>query len=418
MLSTKAMMPSRLPALTKRSMLNQYNLRERATIIATFCLYVNFFVLENTHFGAPIALGLAVFVIGISNLRFNFAPFHLFVLQFTLYCYATTFWALNGYYSLEKANGLTQTLIVMSVFYAAFSPMKDNINILIKTILCAGYLVIFYSYFFYGFNRILSMSEDSMRIRNSFINVNVLGMMSALMVLFHIYLHLFEKHRKDIILVIPAVIIIGATQSRKAIFMAIAGVFLLFWFKSRRGPKNNLLPNLRFLISAVVIVVLVESLAHTGLFHGAYERVLGLVNSLTGEGEVDSSTSLRAFYRQVGWDQFLQTPILGVGINNSPLLLARAGTHRTYLHCNYAELAACGGIVGLISYYSMHVYLLYHELKYVKVDTSAVLFLIWLILMLVTDWGAVSYFSKRTYFNFMLFFLHIQQMGQRYPQIK
>ena len=304
----------------------------------------------------------------------------------------------------------------MSVFYAAFSPMKDNVNTLLKTILCAGYVVIFYSYFFYGFGQILTMSEDSMRIKNSFINVNVLGMMSALMVLFHVYLHLFEKHRKDIIFVIPAIIIIGATQSRKAIFMVIAGVFLLFWFKSRRGPRHNLLPNLRFIGAAIVIIILVESLAHTGLFSGAYDRFMGFVNSLTGEGEVDSSTSLRAYYRQVGWEQFLKTPILGVGINNSPIILSNAGSaHKTYLHCNYAELAACGGIIGLISYYSMHIYLLYHEIKYVKVDTSAVLFLVWLILMLTTDWGAVSYYPKRTYFNFMVFFLHIQQMKQRYP---
>lgn len=400
-------------------MLNQYSLKERATIIITFCLYVNFFVFDNTHAGAPIALGLAILVIGINNLKFTFAHYHLFFLQFVLYCYATTFWALNGYYTLNVVNGMAQSLIVMSVFYAAFSPMKDNVNTLIKTILCGGYVVIFYSYFFYGFDRIISISEDSMRIKNSFINVNVLGMMSALMMLFHIYLHLFEKRRKDIFLVIAAIIIIGATQSRKAIFMAIVGPLLLFWFKSRTGPRHNLLPIVRFIVIAFVVLVLVDLLANTGMFHGAYQRMMGFVNSLTGEGEVDSSTSLRAYYRQVGWEQFLKTPILGVGISNSPIVLSNAGSsHRTYLHCNYAELAACGGAIGLISYYSIHIYILTKELKYLKKDPSAVLFLVWIILILTTDWGAVSYYSKRTFFNFIVFFLHIQQMKQRYPEIK
>ena len=46
------------------------------------------------------------------------------------------------------------------------------------------------------------------------------------------------------------------------------------------------------------------------------------------------------------------------------------------------------------------------------------LFLTRLFLMLTTDWGAVSYYPKHTYFNLMVFFLHIQQMRQRHPYIK
>ena len=193
---------------------------------------------------------------------------------------------------------------------------------------------------------------------------------------------------------------------------------MLYYLHSRRGPKNNALPLLKFMIAAVVILGLVVTLSHTGMFSGAYERMMGMVASWTGEGEVDASTSLRAFYRQVGWDQFLQTPLLGVGIDNSPILLSRVSAHYTYLHCNYAELAACGGLVGLISYYSIHTYILYNELKYIKIDASAVLFFVWITAILLTDWGTVSYYSKRTYFNFMIFFLHIQQMRQRHPHIK
>ena len=180
-----------------------------------------------------------------------------------------------------------------------------------------------------------------------------------------------------------------------------------------------MLPIIKFLAAGVVIAILVESLAHTGLFSGASERVQGLIASITGEGEVDSSTSLREYYRQVGWDQFLKTPIAGIGINNSSVLLSMVGSdHITYLHCNYAELAACGGLLGLISYYSIHIYLMVNELKYIKIDKSAIFFVIWLFLMLTTDWGAVSYYTKRNLFNLMVFFLHIQQMRQRHPHIR
>ena len=398
-------------------MLNQYTRREKAVIVTAYLLYSSFFILYMEAWGAFFILGLAIFVVGISNLQFKFAPYHLFTLQFCLYCYATTFWALNGYYTLTITNGIFQSIIVVSVFYAAFSPMKNNVNILIKIIMFAGYTVVIYTYFFYGFGRILSSSSG--RILNSYNNVNVIGMVAAMSVTFHFYLHLFEKKRKDLIFVIPAIIVIGATESRKAIFMAIAGVFLLYYFKARSGPRNNLLPIIKFLAVAIVIIFLVETLANTGLFAGAYERALSLIASFTGEGEVDSSTSLREYYRQIGWDQFVKTPILGAGINNSPIIMSQAGsTHHTYLHCNYAELAACGGLVGLISYYSIYIYLLVNELKYFKVDKSTVLFLTWLFLILTTDWGAVSYYPKHTYFNLMVFFLHIQQLRQRHPYIK
>ena len=400
-------------------MLKQYTLRERAIIVATYLLYSSFFIMYMSTLGAPFMLGLAIFVVGISNLQFKFAPYHLFTLQFCLYCFATTFWALNGRETITMSNTILQTILVVSVFYAAFSPMKDNVNTLIKVITLSGYTVVIYTYFFYGFGHILSTNADSKRILNSFNNVNVIGMLAALSITFHFYLHLFEKKRKDLIFVIPAIILIGVTESRKAIFMAIAGVFLLFFFKARSGPRHNMLPIIKFLAIATIIIALVESLAQTGMFTGAYERMQGLIASFTGEGEVDSSTSLREYYRQVGWDQFMKTPILGIGINNSAILLSRVGsTHYTYLHCNYAELAACGGLVGLISYYGIYLYLLVNELKYIKVDKSAILFVIWLFLMLTTDWGAVSYYPKHTYFNLMVFFLHIQQMRQRHPYIK
>ena len=370
-------------------MLKQYDHREKAIIIATFLLYCSFVILDNTSYGASFMLGLAIFVIGISNLHFKFTPYLLFTLQFCLYCYATTFWALNGRMTITMGNTILQTIIVMSVFYTAFSPMKDNINTLIKIIMFAGYTVVVYTYFFYGFGSILSLSSDSSRIGNTYNNVNVIGMLAALTVIIHFYLHLFEKKRKDIFFVIPAIIIVGATESRKAIFMVVVGVFLLFFFKARLGPRHNMLPIIKFLAAGVVIAILVESLAHTGLFSGASERVQGLIASITGEGEVDSSTSLREYYRQVGWDQFLKTPVAGIGINNSSVLLSMVGSdHITYLHCNYAELAACGGLLGLISYYSIHVYLMVNELKYIKIDKSAIFFVIWLFLMLTTDWAA------------------------------
>ena len=89
-----------------------------------------------------------------------------------------------------------------------------------------------------------------------------------------------------------------------------------------------------------------------------------------------------------------------------------------YLHCNYAEMAADGGVLGLISYYIMFLYVLFKEIKFSKFDNSAVLVITLIIIRLISDWGSVSYYNKLTYFYLMIYYLHLNTMRKRYPQIK
>ena len=105
-------------------------------------------------------------------------------------------------------------------------------------------------------------------------------------------------------------------------------------------------------------------------------------------------------------------------MDNARILANIAMGKSAYLHCNYAELAADGGVLGLISYYIIYIYLLYKEMKYVKYDNSAVLVIVLVLVRLLTDWGAVSYYTKSTYFYIMIYYLHVNTMRKKYPRIK
>ena len=65
-----------------------------------------------------------------------------------------------------------------------------------------------------------------------------------------------------------------------------------------------------------------------------------------------------------------------MGMGCSYFLTNEEFGENTYLHDNYVELAACGGIFALVSYYSIFLYLLWKERKYYKVDDMCNLVLV------------------------------------------
>ena len=391
-----------------------YSISEKIVFGLTYTLFVSMFIFGDSNLANGMLFGQAILILVISNFKLNVHRYHIFCFQFCLYCYMTTFWALNGKMSIDTGNTIFRTLMVTSVLYSFYAVTPNNIRILTKIVMYGGYTIVIYTYFFYGVDRIMSMDDESGRITNKFNNVNTIGMLAAIAVIIHVYYSMFEKFSKTIFLAIPAIFVIGATQSRKAIIELIMGIVLLYFFKSTRGPKNNLLPIVKFLFACVFIILLVIYLSKTGLFMGLTERMEGLWASITGEGEVDVSTEYRDEYRRVGWNNFLENPIFGIGMGNSLVALSRAGFKSTYTHNNFVEMLCCGGIVGFISWYSIFIYLLSQEIKYYKKDKLSTLYIVWILSIIITDWGAVRYFHKDTYFILMIFFLHIDEMKKKY----
>ena len=162
---------------------------------------------------------------------------------------------------------------------------------------------------------------------------------------------------------------------------------------------------------SLVVVFLGYILAESGLFGGTIYRMTRLFDAFTGGDNADSSSLLRAYFRELGFEQFLKTPILGMGMGNARLLVHHMGKD-CYLHCNYAELAANGGIVGLFLFYWIYFYLLKQEKKFMVVDKLSVLIFLLLLLQIVMDYGVVSYYSKRTFFMLMIFVLHYKRMSK------
>lgn len=383
----------------------------------TFLFVAAIYIMGTMTSGAIVLFGVTLLFLICSNFKLEFYYFHVFTFLFCLYCYATSIWAYNYHTALRFSNSIFATLVCLSVMYCHFRRFRD-VTLLMKIIMWVGYLVVIYSYLYYGIDKVTSMGSEGGRLRNSFNNVNTLSMLAATVVIINMFFYLFRKATWSLLFLIPAVIFVLSTQSRKGIFVLVVGVFLLYFMNYLRSKSKNLMPFFKFFGIGFLLLLVMLALSSSSAFEGLMERMMGLVSWITGEGEIDASTQARIDLRNIGLEQFKKTPWFGIGMGCSNYLVSQEMGTNAYMHDNYADLATNGGVFGIVLYYSIYLFLLFQERKYYKVDDMANLIIILLLLQFFTDTGAVSYIAKMTYFQFMVYFLHLESCKLKYPQIK
>ena len=138
-------------------------------------------------------------------------------------------------------------------------------------------------------------------------------------------------------------------------------------------------------------------------------RFEGLFALFRGEGDVDGSADIRNVFIENGKKWFSEHPILGYGINNYKVLNQSAVGRFTYAHNNFIELAVDLGVVGLIAYYSVYVYLIIRLLQLVRENTINIFLLSALVASLISHYGTVSYYDFYQKFLILLCFFAINQ---------
>ena len=173
--------------------------------------------------------------------------------------------------------------------------------------------------------------------------------------------------------------------------------------------KQLLFSILRILILGAAIIFIIYLLSKTSAFGILTRRMDFLFNYLFGNGEADHSTIERAAMAEAGRKIISEHWLVGVGIDNPQFFNVR----QTYLHNNFLELLAGGGIIGFGLYYFMYIYLLYNMYKYRQFRSDEFdVCIILLLLHLVLEYAYVDYLSKETYFYFMIFFLEVKKLQQ------
>lgn len=385
---------------------------DKLIVMLTTLWLVSFTVFSTETWGKYVYLGLTVVIFGLGAIRngwkVNLAiePFHLCTMLFLLYGFASYLWAIDGTYTIKRMSTVAQTLICMYFVYTYYREDKDSSRLL-DCVMWAGYIVAIYAIYYYGLNTIRSLIAAGDRIDNEFTNVNAIGMMAAYSLIIT-FSKIINGHASwSLFLFLPAILMVIASGSRKAFIILGAGIFFVYLTHSMSKSKNPLQTLLKFGLVCLVSAIGLMIIWSTPIFSPVTERLSQTLNQFTGNGRVDDSTIRRVWFIEIGLKQFLKTPIQGIGIGNSLFIIG----HDTYLHNNYVEILACGGILGIAAFYCSYLYCAPAILKSIKkYDEVSVLCLTFFMLQLFMDFMQVSYFSKDTFFYFMIFFLQTKRL--------
>ncbi len=332
--------------------------------------------------------------------------FHGMIILFATFCFVSSLWAKNGTEARSKAITIIEILLCMTVVFWRYYNNGSSREIL-SVIMWSSVIVTMYSLYFYGVSRFLAMASGTVRIGNDYANANAIGMWAAISAVLFIYFIFYEGMQLKYIAIIMPIMLVAFSQSRTAIIELIVGVFLVIFFHYRE-KKNFLKGIFRIVIAVIIIIAVIFFISRFQVFSGLNERIQSLVDYSQGKSVREGSVIQRELYIQAGWKQFLKTPILGVGIGNTNQVAIAATGHNTYLHNNFIELLASGGIVGFCIYYGMILYLVIKLLPFaLRKESVSDACLITLIVHTIADYGTVSYYTKGTYFILVLCFLQV-----------
>ena len=373
---------------------------DKCMLLLVIGYYVSLYILANVTWGRFIFLGVALLMLLLQvvknrgKLIIRYKSLYGCFFVFAAYTFITSLWAWTPSLAIQKAETLCELIIVTMIISNAMDgsiEFDDAMNIL----LWGGIIVAIYSLKFYGIDGILSVMAAAGRLDSEFNNVNSLGLCWMLAVVIAFHRLMYKKKYWMIPYIMGLVVLVAATASRKALIGMLVGVVLIL-FARYRG-KTWIATVLQYSILLIVIILAFSFLADLPVFSGVRARMDGFTDFFIGKGGIDNQAESRYRYIQIGIEQWKKTPIFGIGMANSYTLLASSGERETYLHNNFVELLACGGLVGFVIFYMRYFILLVPGLKSIKKDRNdekAWLLLVVICMMVLMDYGSVSYTTK------------------------
>lgn len=200
------------------------------------------------------------------------------------------------------------------------------------------------------------------------------------------------------------------TGSRGA-YLQLIIVILIYVFL--QNDLRKLIPYiLGILIAVPIILVIIRYIPF--LYETIWVRIENMFLTVTG-ADVDADTSAqgRALYKVLAGEMFRNRPWLGYGVDGFYCMLRDVqfvnGVYLppVYSHCNYAELASCYGLVGLVVWYIPVIQNLIGSFLNRKTSNTMMGIFAMLASMIILDYARIPWSAHISmYYYFCLFLLY------------
>jgi len=340
-------------------------------------------------------------IFAINRRTLEFGTYAKTTIAFVLFCFCSTLWAAAPASTLTRGITMLQIFLVNYLIYEYLYFTNQEKKIL-SMIAIAGTLASLFVIIYYGGFNYFRLINTYYRMGQDIANTNDLGIFAAVACAISFYKFYSEKKRIYIVLFIICLVITGGSGSRSALIMALLPI--LAYSLSLIEPKKAI-KVLASIIAFVLILYFIST--RISVFDYTISRLLNVQSFFSGEGYVDRSVLSRQNMVEEGLEQFIKTPILGIGIANASIFLSS----HYYCHNNYVELLSTGGLVGFLVFYLRYIFPLGKLMPIVKKKNPTINFIVALILsFMVIEYFHVSYYEKFSSFIPMIGFLCVSMV--------
>ena len=144
-------------------------------------LIASFTILSSLSSGIFIMMGLLLLIILISMPR---CGFHIrkgfcmsYMISVIVYTYTTSLWALVPSDTYEIGGSLINITLCMVILYNTY--YHANLNRLLYAVMWSGYIVVIYTFLYYGFSYVMLILSIGERMESDFANINNVAMAAA-----------------------------------------------------------------------------------------------------------------------------------------------------------------------------------------------------------------------------------------------
>ncbi len=387
-------------------------------IYFVFTYIINILTPEGSRLGGILLIALILLMYGFytmhtrGNVYLHITYYHVCLLLFALYCMLSSLWAIRGRWALNKGIDMIEILIGMTMIYMIFQE-KSDVKALLRMIMYGSYAVVLYALAYYGVSAVLTMLKTSQRVSNEAINANRLGLCAAYAMLINGYLILYDRVRVRDLLILPALLALFISGSRKAIIVLGAGAFALLVLRNwdKKEARESIVKIIAIIVVFAAAAILLLQLPAMALLK---KRMADLLVALFSDNyDRSNSAWIRMEYNKLGLSLFKEHPLLGIGIGSANYYTQMYYGHDHFLHNNFIELLACGGLAGFCIYYSVYAIVLVRLIRYRNFrDPEYDICLVLFVLFMLMDYGMVSYLDKSTYIYMLLFWLESEKLKQ------
>ncbi len=167
-----------------------------------------------------------------------------------------------------------------------------------------------------------------------------------------------------------------------------------------------------FVFAGAIIILLLRNIPV--LYENIWLRFEGLFTTISGESIEDTSTQGREYYKEIAFEMFKDRPILGWGLDGFTCYLRDNPIYKgnyiraVYSHCNFSELMANLGVLGLIVWYVPTFFVLIKGFIYRDCHPLIKISFFWLLSMIILDYARIPWSNHTGSYQYFIVFLLIQ----------